>query len=314
MKTVKYVVNINKGDLMKLNVNCIVCNLKQTIKITKMVGLSDKAQKEIIKKVLESLANADFEKCNPEIMRRTWEIITCFTNIKDPYLDIKTKNNLQMIAIMDQLEEVVCKSEDEFLTSLKIAIAGNMIDFAANNNFDCQVLIDNLKDIKSMNLSIDESKSLYDVLKTSKKCLYIGDNCGECVLDKLFINRIKKIFPNIKVFYAVRGNPVLNDVTRQDAIMIDMGSVAEIIETGDSAPGIVMDSVNDEFKNCFNESDVVISKGQGNFESLSSVKKEKMFFLLMAKCDVILSYFNIDKNGLVCVKNRVDVESCVDCK
>ncbi|KNY28853.1 protein of unknown function DUF89 [Pseudobacteroides cellulosolvens ATCC 35603 = DSM 2933] len=162
---------------MKLNVNCLVCNLKQTIKVTNMLKIDSKKQQEIIREVLLSLAEADFDKCNPEIMKNTWKIITRRTNTQDPYSEIKRKNNLQLLEVFDDVEEFINSSEDEFLSSLKIAIIGNMIDFAANDDFDCEGLNNILKDIKNKELAIDNSKLLFDGLKNSNKCLYIGDNC-----------------------------------------------------------------------------------------------------------------------------------------
>ena len=134
--------------------------------------------------------------------------------------------------------------------------------------------------------------------------LYLGDNCGEIVTDKIFIREIKRQFPQINCFYAVKGFAVLNDVTMSDADMINMYEVATVISNGSKAAGTVLNDVSNDFKMIFDNADVIISKGQGNFESLYPINKENLFFLLIAKCSVIAKLFNVPVMSAICMKNR----------
>ncbi len=295
----------SKGVVMKLNVNCLSCNLKQAITITNRLGIDSKLQEAVVKEVLKSLSMADFEKCNPEIMRNTWSIITGMLNVHDPYHEIKRQNNIDLLNIMDDIEKIINTSENKLLTSLKISIIGNMIDFAAKENVSCEEVLSLINNVHNIDFVVDDSNEFFEVLSSAGTCLYIGDNCGECVLDRVFISQIKRVFPQIKVYYVVRGFPVLNDVTMEDAHMIGMDSYASIIHSGDSAPGILLSTASQDLKDKFEKCDVILSKGQGNYESLSSLEREHMFFLFMAKCEVIQSIFHTDKYGLFCVKNTI---------
>jgi len=158
--------------------------------------------------------------------------------------------------------------------------------------------------INAISLVVDHSESLYQRLKTARSLMYLGDNCGEICLDKLFIKYIKKEFPNIKIYFGVRGQAIVNDVTLEDAQMVAMEEVAEVIENGDSSLGTVIERVSDEFREKFYNADVVIAKGQGNYESLSEIDRNNVFHLFMAKCNPVSNSLGVKTLSIVCVENE----------
>jgi len=289
---------------MKLDLNCITCNINQAIKIMELFDVDRNTKEEMMREVLEYLSNADYSKCNPEIIAGTWGIILKYIENDNPYDDIKKYYNMEILKMTESIDSLIENSDDKFNTALKIAIAGNLIDFAAKHKFDLEMLKEKIMNIEEMNLAIDHSKNLYERLKTAKTIMYLGDNCGEICLDKLFIKYIKSEFPNIKVYFGVRGKIIVNDVTSDDALMVGMQEVAAVIENGDGSLGTVIERVSDEFKDKFYHADVVIAKGQGNYESLSETDKNNIFHLFMAKCEPVSNSLGVKSMSILCVENK----------
>ncbi|MFT5873250.1 MAG: hypothetical protein ACI8WT_002194 [Clostridium sp.] len=289
---------------MKLDLNCITCNIKQVIKITELFEVDRNKKEEMMREVLEYLSNADYNKCNPEIIAGSWDIILKHIENANPYADIKQYYNMEVLKMTESIERLIENSDDKFNTALKIAIAGNLIDFSATHKFDLEMLLKKILNIDKINLAIDNSKELYERLKTAKSVLYLGDNCGEICLDKLFIKYVRNEFPNIKVYFGVRGKIIINDVTFDDALMVGMQEVAEVIENGDGSLGTVIERVSSKFKEKFYQADVIIAKGQGNYESLSEIDKNNIFHLFMAKCDPVANSLGVKSMSIVCVENK----------
>lgn len=289
---------------MKLNFNCINCNINQVIKLMKLSELDRHGKEELMKEALNYLSDVDYNKCNPEITGEIWQIIIRHIKDDNPYDEIKKYYNREVLKMMKEMEEMIYNSNDKFNTALKLAITGNLIDFEAKHSFDVNVLKEKLRNIEKTKLVVDDSRSLYESLKNAKILMYLGDNCGEICLDKLFIKYIKNQFPGIKVYFAVRGKVIVNDITLEDAKMVDMHEVAEVIENGDGSLGTVMGRVSSEFKEKFYEADVVIAKGQGNYESLSEIDRNNVFHLFMAKCEAVAGLLGVNTMSIVCAQNK----------
>jgi uncharacterized protein with ATP-grasp and redox domains len=220
----------------------------------------------------------------------------------DPYEKIKRYYNKEILNVADKIRNLIKEADDKFDVALKIAITGNLIDFMASHTFDEKVLMERIGKARELNMPVDHSKRLYEKLKTANTLLYLGDNCGEIVLDKIFIEYIKTAFPGIKVYFAVRGKPIVNDVTVEDAHMVNMQEVAEIISNGDGSLGTVIQNASAEFRTVFYKADVIISKGQGSFESLSEIDRNDIFFLFMAKCNRVAKLLEVANLSIVCAE------------
>ena len=288
---------------MSFNFDCIGCNINQVIRIINLLDLSKGQGEKIVRAVLKYLSETDYSKCNPELVCGTWNLICKHAGDSDPYRDTKAYYNLELLKLYEEISGIINAAENKFSAALKIAIAGNLIDFAAKHTFDMETVKQKIIDSKNMRLDIDHSGELYESLGRSKSLLYLGDNCGEIVLDKLFIEIIKKEFPGINVFYGVRGKPVANDVTVTDAQMTEMEKAAVVIDNGDGSSGTVIHRVSPQFRKIFYEADIVISKGQGNYESLSSIDRENVFFLFMSKCEAVAKPLGVKTMAILCIKN-----------
>ena len=232
------------------------------------------------------------ELMSPEFSRELHGILRNYAHNTDPYRHEKKQNNDQALGMLPVLERMVVGSNDPFDTSLRLAIAGNIIDFAANDNFNLQSTIDNALRAE---LAIDHSKQLEQNIKSAKRVLYLGDNAGEIVFDKLFIETIK----HKNLVYVVRGAPVINDATLEDAEYIGMRNTARVISNEYDAPSTIINKSGKVFRQYFEKADLIISKGQGNLEGLLPLKDKRIFFLLMVKCNVMAELLNVKKESLV---------------
>ena len=289
---------------MKTSLDCMECNVKQLIKLSKLLDASPQKQEEASKKLFEMLSKISYEYSNPYIMGETWRIITNVYNNPNPYKEIKSEFNQLLLSLYEETKYMVENSANPLESSLKTAVVGNIIDFAARHKFTKLDILERLKSYEDIVFSKDSSQKLLKNLSAAETLFYIGDNCGEIVLDKLFIEQIKKKNPDIKVTFGVRGNPIINDVTIEDAIEVNMQEFATVISSGMQVPGTIIEKTNQEFQKHFYESDVVIAKGHGNYESLSDTKRDNLYLTLMAKCDYVAKTIGCNTMDYVVIENN----------
>ncbi len=287
---------------MQTTIECIPCLLKQGIRISKFTNNGLEKTEDILREVIGYLHVEDYNMTPPYLAKNIYGIISKHTGIDDPYYSVKKYYNRELMDIQSDLEKIVENSEAQFTTAVKLAITGNIIDFGIGYDIDKEMVLKNVKEVEDKSLAKDEIKELYASLSNAKTLLYIGDNCGEIVFDKVFIKYLKTTFPKLKVYFGVRGGAVINDVTLEDGKEVGMEEFAETLDNGDRAPGTIIGSVCSEFKDLFYKADVVISKGQGNYETLNEVDRGNIYFLFMAKCEVVAEKLGIDKMSLLCVK------------
>jgi len=234
----------------------------------------------------------------PALSRELHVLLKQYSNNTDPYKEIKKQSNDLVLARYTELKNIVFNSENQFDSALRLAIAGNIIDYGIGNDFDLQATIDK---VLGSDFAIDDSVKLKQALSQAKTVLYLGDNCGEIVFDKLFIETI--MHPNL--IFAVRGAPVINDATLYDAKYVGLDIVADVISNGYDAPSTILKHCSSDFLEVFNRADVIISKGQGNLEGLLGKTRKTVYSLLMVKCDVIADALGVKKGDFVVSKNKV---------
>lgn len=217
---------------------------------------------------------------------------------KDLYQKEKAQANNLLLSHYNYWLDRAMKAEQPLFVSAKLAVLGNIIDYGAHSVPD-----DILKEIGHLMdqpLVLDDRECLMEELKKAKSVLYLGDNCGEIVFDKLFIELLQH--PNLT--FVVRGEPVINDVVMEDAIDVGMNQLCKVISNGHDAPSTLLDNCTEELQSLFKTADVIISKGMGNLEGLLDEKRDNIFFMLMAKCDYIADKLGVAKGDLVITKNR----------
>jgi uncharacterized protein with ATP-grasp and redox domains len=287
---------------MQTTIDCIPCLLKQGIRISKFTANELEKTENILREIIGYLHGEDYGMTPPYLAKNIYGIISKHTGIDDPYYSVKKYYNRELMTIESDLEKIVQNADAQFTTAVKLAITGNIIDFGIGYDIDKDMVLESVKEVEEKNLAKDEIKELYSSLCIAKTLLYIGDNCGEIVFDKVFIKYLKTTFPNLKIYFGVRGGAIINDATLEDAKEVGMDEFAETLDNGDRAPGTIIGSVCKEFKDLFYKADVVISKGQGNYETLNEVDRENIYFLFMTKCEVVAEKLGVDKMSLLCVK------------
>ena len=248
----------------------------------------------IIKKLLDTVGamikDIPLENTPPETGEIIYRKVREITGVADPYKEVKKANIKEALLLYPELKKIVEESDNSLLTAIRLAIAGNVIDLGVNKKFN---LVEDVQKILKQDFAIKDFDKFEKQLKIADSVLYLGDNAGESVFDKILIEELNK-----PVTYVVREIPVINDVTEEDAIASGINKVADIISSGTTAPAVILSLCNIEFLERFNNSKMIISKGQGNYEGLSDVK-QPVFFLLKAKCFVIANDLNVEENDIV---------------
>jgi hypothetical protein len=264
--------------------------MNQALKAARLATNDPKIHKQLLDYTASHLSNIDLNKTPAENGEPIYKKIREITGVYDPYKKIKQQSIDEAKKIYDKASQIINNSQNKLQTAVKIAIAGNIIDFGINNTTS---ISDDLEKIITQKFAINDFDKFKKKIKTAKKILYIADNAGESVFDKLLIKQINK-----PTTYATRQVPVINDVTIEDAIASGIEEIAEIISSGSPAPGTILHLCNKKFIETYNQADIIISKGQGNYEGLSNEKKP-IFFLLKAKCPVIAKDLNVNVGNII---------------
>jgi uncharacterized protein with ATP-grasp and redox domains len=288
---------------LETTIECIPCLVKQGIKTAKYLGKSDEVSSNMLKEILEMLSKENYKNTPPFLAKKIHKIIVKHTETEDPYKEIKKHYNQKIMNMEDGLKRRVDEAENKILEAVKLAITGNIIDFGTENEITEKLVKEHIDCIEQKGFEQKDFSDMYNELRRSKRLLYIGDNCGEIVFDKILVEQIKKEFPNIQVYFGVRGKPIINDITHLDAKEVGMDSIATIIDNGDGAPGVVMEDISEEYKKLFYGVDMVIAKGQGNYETLNEIERDNLYFLFMAKCNVVADGLGVKTGTLMCKKN-----------
>ncbi len=276
----------------------MLCQINGLDKRMDKFEIAIEKRNSLVSNLLKNISGIDIENSySPEVTRDILNSLKEVSEIKDPYFKEKNKSNREMLDRYPEFQEQIKKSKDKFDTALRLAIAGNIIDFGPTDKFDVSGTI---KRVLSSDLAIDHSQQLKVEIEKANTILYLGDNCGEVVLDKLFLETIKH--PN--VYFAVRNSPILNDVTEKEAIQVGIHKVAKIVSNGDDAPSTLLHRVSSQFLEIYKSADLIISKGMGNFEGLMNETDDRLFFLLMIKCPVIGEIIGAE-NGAFIVKQNL---------
>ncbi|MDY6911096.1 MAG: ARMT1-like domain-containing protein [Chloroflexota bacterium] len=275
---------------MRTYLDCIPCFFRQALGAAKVATDDEGTQREVLDSVAAMVREFPLDITPPEIAQRVYRIVYDMTGDNDPYREAKQHSNEMALALFPRLKEIVESSDDPLLTACKLAIAGNSIDLAPQ--VSAGAIGDVIESTLTSPLSYDDYDRFRQSIKNASSLLYLADNAGEIVFDKLLIEELRRSF-DIDITLAVRSKPIINDATMDDAIAVGLNQVATVIANGSDAPATVLSQCSTEFLKCYGSADVIISKGQGNYESLSG-EQANIFFLLRAKCPVVAEPLNLD--------------------
>lgn len=268
---------------MKTYLDCYACFIRQALEATRMANQEETVQKKVLNEVMERLKIMDLSVSPPRQAQVIHRLIRKVTGLKDPYADIKKEHNTELLRLEPTLLEHIQKSPDRLQEAMKVAGACNAIDMGPNRAWKrAEELVDQIKNPTLGPFDVDGFKQQ---LYNSKTMLYIADNAGEIVGDKILLSVLTEQ-PKPDILFAVRGAPVLNDATLEDAEQVGIDRMARVITTGADCPGIILSECSREFREAFERVDLILAKGQGNYETLNQAG-QNIFFLLQVKCALV---------------------------
>ncbi|MCG6188740.1 damage-control phosphatase ARMT1 family protein [Maribellus maritimus] len=280
-----------------MNYECLICQIKSLPHRFDKYEIPRKDRNAVASELIKKIAGIDLENSySPEITRDILALLKKKSTVEDPYQKEKEESNFYLQNKYSEFQELLRNSDDPFNLSLRLAIAGNIIDFGPAHQFDVD---ETIQRVLTTDFAFDHSAQLKIEIEKARTILYLADNSGEIVLDKLFLETINH--PN--VWFAFRGAPVLNDATCKEVFDIGIDKTAKIISNGDDAPSTLLHRVSHEFKEVYNSADLIISKGMGNYEGLMNESDPRLFFLLMIKCPVIAEKIGAKKGDFVVKQN-----------
>ena len=270
---------------MKSYKKCIKCFFDQADRTALLVGADEGKRKEIRRKIKNYLKNVSFLRSPADLSNRAIEIACEVTGVPDPYLHLKEKYNRIAKKLYPKLKKIMMGAKDRLLMSIKMAIAGNIIDLGILINIDIDKTI---KKAIGTNFAGRNYNLLKKMLEKPRNILYICDNAGEIVFDRLLIEELLK---KHQVVVSVKSGPVINDAMAKDAKYAGISKITKVITTGNGCLGVVWRRSSKEFKDAFKNADLIISKGQANYETLEGFKTDRpIFFLMQSKCPVVAGY------------------------
>lgn len=275
---------------MKTYSECYGCLFRQAVTAVTLNENDQDLQIQILRKVLKILEMADDRLSPAEIAGETNRIIRDSLGVNDLYKEEKESSHNHALKYLDDLRELIRQGADLLEQGLKVSAAGNIIDIIHASNYD---LWEEVEKTVSQELMGDGLDAFRKRLTQSPHLLYLADNVGETIFDRVFIETL-----DIPVIYVVKSAPVLNDATLVDALAAGIDRVAEVVETGSGSPGTILSQTTKEFQKLFKDSPLVVSKGQANYETMDE-EGEKVFFLLRTKCPVLSRRLDIPIGNLV---------------
>ena len=278
---------------MRLNPECIPCLLgNQLERYPKDIDNSKKIA--YMQAILRVIADASDSMSAPMIMREITKIQRQMFGNEMDYSEIKRHFNQLMLEKEMDVQTEIDASEDELKLAIQFAIIGNFIDFGAMKSVNEQKLEEFLHSAREISVNEEEYISLRKDILDAKKITYLTDNCGEIVMDKLLIRVIQKMNPDANLTVLVRGEQVLNDATLEDAVQVGLTEMADVRGNGSDIAGTCIEELSEEARKIIYDSDVILAKGQGNFETMQMCGLN-VYYIFMCKCEMFARKFQVPR-------------------
>lgn len=282
---------------MTIEHECIGCIINQSKRVAHAIQADEALTEKIVRYVETSLQKADFTLSPPVTAAPLYEQMARYAGKIDLYDEQKAHATAQASVYMPFLRQTIEKSTDPFMALLKTAVVGNVIDLAAEVTFDLKTAITSVFDTP---FAHDDSPLLAKQLEAAKTLLYIGDNAGEHLFDALAIEHLKTLYPKLSIYYMVRGNYIINDVTMVEAKEANMDALCTLVNSGVNTPGFVYERSTPEAQHLFDTADVIIAKGMGNYECMTPAVRPDICFLLKVKCSVVSRSLGHEIGSIIC--------------
>jgi uncharacterized protein with ATP-grasp and redox domains len=285
-----------QGIRLRTYLDCYPCFLRQALSAARRAGGDNRRQLSVVRHSLALLEALEPGATPPEIAHRLHSIVREEIGASDPYGLAKEESTRQAIGLYPALKDRVRLSSDPLGCALRLSIAGNIIDLGAADDYENLERV--IERVLSQPLAVDHRPNLFTAIERADHILFLADNAGETVFDRIFIEAL-----TVPVVYAVKKNPIINDATVKDAHEAGLDRVATVIDNGTDAPGTVMALCSKEFMDAFTSAPVVIAKGQAHYETLSEADP-KVFCLLQIKCPVIARDIGAPVGGIAVIQSQ----------
>lgn len=283
---------------MRIRIECFRCIAQQIVDIVEKHITDQNKQYEVVQFFFSLVGKLPREITPPQVAGVFFDHLRVKYGLYDPYNQQKQQSNIWVKQHLDQVRQHIRGSANSLKTALLYAAIGNIIDYGIPVDFDIQ---DTLTLNPNQTFTVDYSTRLINDLSSAKTVVLIGDNAGEIGFDYLLLEEIQRNY-SLKLYYLVRGGPILNDATEEDAQFFEIDRIATVLNTGSTVPGVIVADLPSAVNRIFQQSSVVIAKGQGNFETLSDCSRV-IYFLLTTKCSVVSNHINVPLNSTVLLES-----------
>jgi uncharacterized protein with ATP-grasp and redox domains len=276
---------------------CRDCFQRQARQSAQRIGLDNDARVRLLDAVTQRLDQTPANEIPPITASAVHALIREQSGNPDPYHEAKAEATAHALSLYPRLQEMVAAADDPLDTALRLAIAGNIIDLGVSEQYDLEASIER---VLITTPAINHIAHLKQALSQASHVLFLADNAGETVMDRLLIEQLK-----LPVTYVVKGGPAVNDATREDAIAAGLDKVCEVIDHGAATLGTLLDQCSEEFCQRFDAAELIIAKGMANYESLNA-NRNRIFFLLQAKCAVVAADLGVAEKSLIVLEKPSD--------
>jgi uncharacterized protein with ATP-grasp and redox domains len=284
---------------MRIFLDCIPCFVRQALDASRLATGDEQIHEKVVREVLRLAADLDMSQSPPAIGQQIHRLIRNLVGQDDPYGKIKNRFNNLALKLYPELRKQIVSSDVRLETAIRLAIAGNVIDFGVNGSVSESDLNKAISESLTADFDSRHLQSFQDAIEQAEEILYLADNAGEIVFDRLLIEQL----PYEKVALVVKGMPVINDATMVDAMVAGLPRFVEVIDNGSDVPGTILETCSQAFRDRFGDANLVIAKGQGNYETLSNLDKD-IFFILKAKCPVIARDLRCEVGEMILQKSN----------
>lgn len=287
---------------MKVALECMPCVYQQALSAARHATRDVQLHERVLRAVARVYQRKPLKGTPAEYSRAVYEIVSRETGVKDPYVREKRAYNRLALKMLRECYAAIQASRDKLVTGAHLAVAGNIIDLGIGHGLDIH---GTLRSAVETPLAIDDVEALRKLLARARRVFYAGDNAGEIVFDRVFIEVIRELYPQVEVIFTVKSGPVINDATMVDARQVGMTKVCTVMETGCAEIGLPLRKVSAACRRAYAEADVVIAKGHGNYETLSHERGRPIVFILKAKCIVVARSLGVSIGSSVVKWNGV---------
>jgi uncharacterized protein with ATP-grasp and redox domains len=275
---------------VKVNLDCIPCFMSQALKTARMATSDERLQADVLRQTAILLSSLSYARSPPEIAHQVHQLVRNVTGNPDPYKKIKEHDNRLALEMYPRLKEIVENSEDRLYTGIKLAVAGNIIDYGVNQEFDVG---ETIHAVLNKDFALNRYEQFKKDLDAAENITYLADNAGEIVFDRVLVEE----FQNKDITLVVKGGPIINDAMIEDVEAIGLKDLVKVDVLANGTPGTGPERSDPAFLKKLRKADLVLSKGQGNYEGLS--QERYIYFLLMAKCPLIARDIGVEKGDIV---------------